>query len=318
MAPVKKYPGTNFVVTEALEEYLKAKQLNPDAEMTRGAKLALDKLTDEDLAAFARQVKVKVGEPVNLTNEQNAAFRAGGGGETEIARAAEPAADGAPEGASGSASEPASKSENVPYKAPAGKFAGGGTSAGGGIGSMSNAWARFSGSFEDFKAHVLRPDPDRLHVGLQKWAVVTRIGQPLVDRMAQKVSGTFADPEEAEIHAKRLRDEFPWFDVDVVSMYHFVPYPTEEAVKRGIKRVYDDDVLDQSLRAHFDDNVSCKERQMDRISEAVERAKNPAKFRAADEARKAAGKQSEFPPLQFVPNAVDDDDVGIVDEVRCK
>ena len=309
MAPVKKYPGTGFVMTDALEEYLEAKRLNPEAEMSAGAKAALDKLTDEDLAAFARQVKVKVGEPVNLTNDQNAAFRARGGGETEIARAAGPATG---------SSTGAAKGKEAPYKAPAGRFAGGGAAAGGGIGPMSNAWARFEGSFDEFKAHVLRPDPDRLHVGLQKWAVVTRVGQPLVDRMAQKVSGTFADAEEAEKHARRLRDEFPWFDVDVVSMYHFVPYPTEEAVKRGIKRVYDDDVLDQSLRAHFDDNVGSKERQMGRISEAVERARDPARFAEADEARRAAGGQGEFPPLRFEPNAIDDDDAGIVDDVRCK
>ena len=62
MAPVEKYPGTGFVVTDALEEYLEAKRLNPEAEMSAGAKAALDKLTDEDLAAFARQVKVRVGE----------------------------------------------------------------------------------------------------------------------------------------------------------------------------------------------------------------------------------------------------------------
>lgn len=287
-----------FEVTPALEAYLKAKQADPDAELTEGAKAALDRLTDEDLAGFAKQVKVRVGEPVGLTEGQNAAFRASGGDLPTVTRAGD---------------------KDVGYRPPAGRYSGpgGGQSAAQGAGSLKNAWDRFEGDFESFKAWALRGDPDHLHTGLQRWAVVTRIGAPLVDRMAQKVSGAFATSEEAEAHAVRLRDEFPWFDVDVVSMYHFVPYPTDEETRRGVRRVYDDKTLDETMRAHFKEGSDSKGRQMERIREAVERAKDPAQFAEADAARRERGDPEDFPPLGFQPNAVDDSNCGTYDDVRC-
>ncbi|RZK76844.1 MAG: hypothetical protein EOO66_32300, partial [Methylobacterium sp.] len=60
-------PEEGFVMTPALEAFLKAKNRDPDTELTAGAKAALDACTDEDLAAFAKQVKARVGKPMHLT-----------------------------------------------------------------------------------------------------------------------------------------------------------------------------------------------------------------------------------------------------------
>ncbi|KAK9844870.1 hypothetical protein WJX74_007994 [Apatococcus lobatus] len=288
-----------FEMTPDLEAYLKAKNRDPETEMTEGARRALDACTDEDLSGFAKQVKARVGKPMHLTPEQEAAFRASGGDLPTVTRA-----DGGA-GAGG-------------YRPPPGKFAAGTAGGGPACGSMKNAWDRFEGSFESFKAGVLRPDPDHLHVGLQQWVVVTRIGEPLVDRMAQKVSGAFATAEEAESHATRVREEFPWFDVDVLSMYHFIPYPTTEEVKRGVRRVYDDENLTATMRAHFEQNTASKAGQMERVAKARERASDPGKFEEADRVAAESGKQGEYPRMEFVPNAIDDECSGVYDDVRCR
>ena len=315
------HPGTDFQVTPALAAYLKANSENPGkAEMTPGAKAALDKMTDADLAEFAKQVKVRVGEPVNLTNEQNAAFRASGGDLPEIARA-EPMAEPSQAPTGRCRVKEDGKGAGVPYRPPGGKFAGPGGASGSGsgsVGSLRNAWTDRFASFDDFKAWVLRPDPEYLHVGLQKFVVMVRIGKPLVDQMAQKVSGCFATEEEAEAHARRCKQEFPYFDYDVLSMYNLVPYPVEDKVMRGVKRLYDDDNMDAALRSHYEQNTESKSNQMDRIAEAMERAKNPCKFAEEDAERARHPETGEFPPSDIQFNAIDDVDSGIYDDVRCK
>ena len=257
--------------SEAMKRHLKRVEADPGKamELSPALRRELDGMTEADLGQMAQSVKFSRGQPIHLTDEQNREFVAANKHLPTFSKKAET------------------------FKAPPGKFAGADAQGGGG-GAMSDAWAKFGGSVEDFKAEVFKAVPADLRVGRQEWLV-----QGVVYGKDGKVAilngGCFQDSEKAEAHARRLQDHTPWFDFHVVSKWSWVPYPMTEDTARGVQRTYKDDNLNAIMREHFDTSTSVRQRQLEEAREVEER-------RGARE----GGPDGEFPPTEVQVNQIDD------------
>lgn len=255
--------------SEAMRHHMEVvdKDSSKAMDLSPGLRRELDSMTDADLAEMAKSVKYSRGQPIHLTDDQNRQFREQNQHLPTFG-----------------------KKTSVP-RAPPGKFAGQGEAPGQ---SMSDAWAKFGGSFEAFKEEVFKPIPLDMRVGKQEW-LVQGVCFSKEGKVAILNGGAFYDPEQAKAHAQRLQKRTPWFDYHVVSQWAWVPFPMCEETARGVQRTYNDKNLNAILKEHFETSTSAKARQLAEVRE-VEENKGP---RAPDAAE-------EFPATQIQTNMIDD------------
>lgn len=254
----------------AMRRHLEVVDKDPSKAMDLSPELRreLDSMTDADLGEMAQSVKYSRGEPIHLTDEQNAAFREQNQHLPTFGKKAGP----------------------VP-KAPPGKFAGQGEAPGQ---SMSDAWAKFGGSKEAFKAEVFKPVPLDCRIGRQEW-LVQGVCYSKDGKVAILNGGAVYDADHGKAHAERLQKIYPWFDFHVVSQWSWIPMPMDEETARGVQRTYKDKNLNAIMDEHFKTSTSAKQRQLEQVRE-VEANKGPR-----------AETEPEFPPTQVQTNMIDDD-----------
>lgn len=274
---------SRYKPSKLMERHLAAVEKDPSKALELSAPLRreLEGLTGADLAEMSQAVKFSKGRPIHLTDEQNEAFKAENRHRPSFSSASEAAA---------AAPAPAQK---VP-RAPAGKFGGpvGGQSD---ENSMSDAWAKFGGSFEAFKEEVFKPVPADLRVGKQEWLVQGVVHQP-GGGVGLLNCGSFQEAEAAMGHAERMQAWRPYFDFNVVSQWGWVAYPMDEDTARGVQRTYKDKNLDAIMRDHFANSSRVTERQAREMKE-VEANRGP---------RAETGAEPEFPPTQILTDMIDD------------
>ena len=263
-------PESGYQPSQAMQDHLTAAQDDPSKAMRLPASLRaeLDQISPETLQKMAGSVKYSKGTPIHLTDEQNARFRQQNQHLPTF-----------------------SKTDALIPKAPVGKYSLG---AGGSDNAMSNAWAKFEGSFEAFKAEIFKPVPAELRIGKQEWLVQACTAKDQVG-VAILNGGSFNDPDAAMAHAQRLQNVYPFFDFHVVSQWAWVAMPPAEDTMRGVQRTYKDKNLDAIMREHFINNSQGKEKQLKQIQE-VQANKGPREE-----------EEPEFPRNEIHVDMIDDD-----------
>lgn len=262
---------STYQPSNAMRRHLEEVDKDPSKAMDLSPQLRreLDGLSQQDLATMAQQVKYSKGAPIHLTDEQNAEFRAMN---QHMPTFSKPSAVHAP-------------------RAPPGKYSGKQEA----VSAMSDAFERFGGSVEAFKAEVFKPVPADHRVGKQEYIVIGTCYSNDNTKVAILPCGCFADPEPAEVHASRVQDRYPWFDFHIATKWSWIPLPLDDETARGVQRTYKDKNLNSIMNEHFETSVSQKQRQLREMREVEER-RGP----------REAPDEEEFPPTQIMAGCIDD------------
>lgn len=125
------------------------------------------------------------------------------------------------------------------------------------------------------------PAPDKTRVATQNYQVIS-VCAPEGTRVkcrnvAVKFSPCFQTLEEAEKHAKIIRDEDPRFDVDVIEMYNWISLPKSADVSAFVHKEYTSKFLTNVISGQQQAMAQSKKELDERV--ARDRAKAEAELR---------------------------------------
>ena len=83
-------------------------------------------------------------------------------------------------------------------------------------------------------AKKLGSSADRSQVGGQEWCVVSVVAPKDMNKLAVKVSGSYASGEQADRHARNLMEKVPLFECQVQKLYSLVPHPIDDKTRKNV------------------------------------------------------------------------------------
>ena len=117
---------------------------------------------------------------------------------------------------------------------------------------------------------------DTIQIPGQRYALISIVSpssNQKNDTCGVKIRGVFETVEEANIQAKKLSKLDPLFDVFLVEMYKWLPVPPNKEMIEN--QEYQDDVLNNIVKTHAEEQIKAKEFFEQRKLELMEGSVDP-------------------------------------------